>query len=139
MARERAYYEDIVDVALRATLKEHGFKRKTHATYIQDQPNRRWIFELEAERRIGNGFDASAGIYISDLGAIFERYAPDYPLIGAGTRTYAHIRAYLGQLIEIRTGQTNFFNPRTGSVPRNRLTEYQEKQRDPILRYRDYN
>jgi len=61
MARLRQLYEDVMDVALRATLKEFGFKRKSYATYIMERPDRRWYFELEAEPRLGTGFEDMAG------------------------------------------------------------------------------
>ena len=50
MPRRRQHYEDIMDVKLRATLKDLGFKRKSHASYIHEGPKVRRIFEQDREK-----------------------------------------------------------------------------------------
>ena len=47
----RRDYEDVMDVKLRATLKELGFERKGAATYVFERPRVTWFFELK--RRVG--------------------------------------------------------------------------------------
>lgn len=137
MARERQLYEDVMDVALRATLKEFGFKRKSHATYVMDRPERRWIFELESEPRLGIGFEAMPGVHIPALDAVCEKHIPGVWVFHAVNRTepHAHVTATVPLLMEIAEGH-DFYTLRRGLAAKTWSKEYEAAQNNPVMRYR---
>jgi hypothetical protein len=134
MAREKQSYEYVMDVALRATLKEHGFKRKTYATYIRETEDRVWIFELETEPRLGAGFDDMAGVRLPELDRIFEQYAPGDRAMRGVTRTPSHISASLPRLMEIAAGH-DYYTWKLGRASAKRSKDYQAAQSDPLMKY----
>ena len=134
MARNRQLYEDVMDVALRATLKEFGFKRKSYATYIMDRPERRWIYELWSEPRIGAGFNETAAVGFPAIEAIIKRYLQGIFVAGVGTRTKAFVGTITPQLMEIAEGH-DFYTLRGGPASRRRSKKYQAAQNDPIMKY----
>ena len=134
IARERQFYEDVMDVALRATLKKFGFKRKSHATYIMDRPDRRWILELESEPRLGAGFEAFSAVHVPELDAIFEKYAPGFRVHQAPTRARSHVMATIPQLMEVAAGHDYYTCPR-GPASDDWSKEYEAAQNDPVMKY----
>ena len=104
MARSRQWYEDVLDVALRATLKEAGFKRKSHATYIcERRADRVWVFEIESLRG-GPAFEERSGVFVPDLENIVARLAPDMGAYATFMRNPAHFTATIPELVEIERG-----------------------------------
>jgi hypothetical protein len=105
MARERQWYEDVMDVALRATLKEHGFRRKSHATYIcEHSPDRVWAFELALCHSPAQYFSESSGIFGTAIEAVMSRLAPECANHRTGMRTLVHATVGIGELIKIENG-----------------------------------
>jgi hypothetical protein len=140
MARLRQLYEDVMDVALRATLKEFGFKRKSYATYIMERPDRRWYFELEAEPRLGTGFEDMAGVHIPALDAICEKHIPGVWVFHAVNRTEpsAHVTANIPQLMEIAEGH-NFYRPDIGFTSKRRRKGFEIVKHPEIVDFRSYH
>jgi len=134
MARERQLYEYVMDVALRATLKEHGFKRKTYASYIRETENRVWIFELTTEPRIGAGFADTAGVRLPELDRIFGRYGSGRQPHRAGTRNPSLVAASLARLMEIAAGH-DYYTKRQGPAAKSWSKEYEAAQSDTIMKY----
>jgi len=101
MARNRREYEDVMDVKLRATLKELGFKRKTPSTYVFERSTVTWVFELEQQWKWGRGFFDSIGVVNFEMERIFRdvlehdwvRYAP--------MRNKCHVATSIPQLVAI--------------------------------------
>lgn len=135
MARERQSYEYVMDVALRATLKELGFKRKTYAAYIRETEDRVWIFELGAEPMIGAGFSDMAGVQVPELDRIFERYAPGGRVHHGVTRNPSHVTTELPVLMEIAAGH-KYYTTGMGRASKNWSKEYEAAQSDPLMKYR---
>jgi len=133
MAR-RQIYDDVMDVALRNTLKECGFTRKTRRDYILERPDRIWIFELEMVPN--RGFEATAAIFLTEMDAIIKRYAPDFWVHLVGTRNPAHLCATIPQLMQIAAGH-DYYTIRRGPASRNWSEAYQRAQGDPVMKYRD--
>ena len=104
MARNRQWYEDVMDVALRATLKEAGFKRKSRATYIcEHRADRVWFFEIEAHRG-GPAFEEKSGIFVPEIANIVARLAPDIGTHETFMRDPAHFAATIPDLVRIERG-----------------------------------
>lgn len=134
MARERQLYEDVMDVALRATLKDFGFKRKSHTTYIMDRPERRWIYKLWAEPRFGAGFDENAAVHLPALDPIFEKYLRDVVMQLAGIHPTAIVNTTTPQLMEIAEGHD--FYTRLGYRASKKLAKaYKAAQTNPVMKY----
>lgn len=138
MARGRHLYDEVMDVALRATLKEFGFKRKTRATYIMDRSERRWYFELEAEPRLGIGFEAMPGVHIPALEAICEKHIPGVWVFYAFNRTkpHAHVTATIPLLMEIAEGH-DFYTKRRGPASDSWSREYESAQNKPVMQFQN--
>ena len=105
MARNRQWYEDVMDVALRATLKAHGFKRKSPRLYICDHsPNRRWIFKLGTCKSLGESFSGFSGIYVQAIEDILLRHLPKAAGKGIATEPLVHAWARIWDLVKIEKG-----------------------------------
>lgn len=104
MARTRQWYEDVMDVALRATLKEFGFKRKSHATYIcEHSPDRVWIFEIE-NWRTRNGFYDWTAIFVPQIEDIVTRLGPGIGTYDTRLRNPSQFKISIGDLIQAEQG-----------------------------------
>ena len=138
MARLRQLYEDVMDVALRTTLKEFGFKRKSHATYIMDRPDRLWYFELEAEPRLGIGFEDLPGVHIPALDAICEKHIPGVWVSQAVNRTkpHAHVTANIPLLMEIAEGH-NMYTVGTGFTSKVRPKGFESAKHPEIIDFQN--
>lgn len=101
----RQMYDDVLDVALRQTLIDHGFKRKSKRDYMQERPGRVWYFEVEMERRLGMGFLANAAVSIPELDATLERFVPGFFGVHAPTHNTTNVMAPLLRLIELEHGR----------------------------------
>ena len=105
MPRRRQSYEDIMDVKLRATLKELGFKRKSHATYIREDPKVRRIFELELDHNvISADFTDGAGVFNHEMERIYDEVLKRHYIQYSGIRNHAHAGTSIMTLIEIERG-----------------------------------
>lgn len=105
MARRRQWYEDVMDVALRATLKECGFKRKSPRMYVcEHSPNRRWTFKLGPCKSLGESFSGVSGIYVQAIEDILLRHLPKAAGRGISTEPLLHAWTDIGDLIEIENG-----------------------------------
>ena len=108
MARNRQDYEDVMDVKLRWTLKELGFKMKSQKTYIHERPKVTRIFELHLDKW-GYGFYDVAGILNHEM----ERIAQDVltsdlkPLGHTCTRSHANASISGLLTIEVHGGPTH--------------------------------
>lgn len=107
MARHRHRYEDVMDVALRATLKEHGFKRKSKASYVCDHsPSRVWIFEIEIwKSRIG--FKNRTAIFVPEIEDIVTRATPGIGTYDTRTRNPSQFMTSVAGLIRTEFGWDN--------------------------------
>lgn len=105
MAWNRHWYDDVADMALRATLKELGFKRKTHATYVcNHSPDRVWVFENHMGTRGGPTFNVLSGIHVPAIAEILGSLAPEFDWVPTYTRTPTHLAASIGELVKIEQG-----------------------------------
>ena len=104
MARNRQWYEDVMDVALRATLKEFGFKRKSRTNYIcEHSPERVWIFEIEP-RRGHDRFRDWSGIFVPEIKDIVTRIAPEMEEFVTVLRNPAQFKTSIPDLVRISRG-----------------------------------
>ena len=107
MARERQWYEDVMDVALRATLKEHGFKRKSPATYVCDHsPDRIWVFEIEIWKSL-IGFKDWTAIFVPEIENIVTRVAPEIGTYDTRMRSPSQFCTSIGNQVKIEQGWDN--------------------------------
>ena len=105
MARGRQWYEDVMDVALRATLKEHGYKKKSHTTYIcEHSPNRRWTFHLALCHSPAQHFSEGSGIYVQAIEDLLEKHLPEAAGIGILMRPLQHAWTDIVDLVKIEKG-----------------------------------
>lgn len=105
MARWRQWYEDVVDVALRATLKEHGFKRKSPSTYVFDRsPDRVWAFELGLCHSQAEYFSECSGIFAPKIAESVNRFGIDKWVWLTGMRTATHTAVGIAELVKIENG-----------------------------------
>lgn len=105
MARWRKWYEDVMDVALRATLKEHGFKRKSPSTYIcEHSPDRVWAFELALCRSPAEYFCECSGIFAPRIEETVKKFALDEWFWHTGLRTATHTAISIPELVKIENG-----------------------------------
>lgn len=132
---ERQMYEDVLDVALRQTLKEHGFTRKSRRDYVLERPGRIWTFEVEMERRMGDGFLADATVFVPELDAILEHHVPGFYGQHAPSHGTSTVKATITVLMEIEAGH-DFYTRRRGPNSQLWSEAYQRAQEDPIMRYR---
>ncbi len=133
MAR-RQLYDDVMDVALRATLEKNGFSRKTRRDYVREQPDRMWYFELEMAPDPWPGFEATATVFLPELDAIMEKYAPGIGGLCAERRNHAHISASIPELMQVAAGH-DFYTSRRGPASRNWSEAQQRAQSDPVMEY----
>ena len=136
MAR-RQLYDDVMDVALRATLKEYGFTRKTRRDYILERPDRIWIFELEMAPDPRPGFETMAAVCLPQFDEIFETHLPDFWRQGIASRNHAHVGTSIEKLMEIASGH-DFYTMQRGPASRNWSEAYQKAQSDPVMQYQDH-
>ncbi len=130
MARKQIY-DYVMNVALRDTLKEFGFTRKTRRDYILERSDRIWIFEVEmAPPR--QEFSAHAAVYLPELQTLMERRLPGFWFGKASTRNHSHVRASIPQLMEIPEGHDYYT-----TIYGNPTKAYLEAQCDPIMRYQE--
>lgn len=107
MARQRQWYEDVMDVALRATLKEFGFKRKSHTNYVcEHSPERIWFFEIKTWRQ-SDQFTDITGIFVPEVENIVKRIAPRLGPFDAYMKNPAQFSATVARLIKIENGWDN--------------------------------
>ncbi|MDH5410337.1 MAG: hypothetical protein OEZ03_08200 [Alphaproteobacteria bacterium] len=105
MARQRQWYEEVMDVALRATLKEHGFKRKSHTTYVcEHSPDRVWRFKLSLCHSPAEHFSEYSGIFVQAIEDLLSRHTPEFADIGILVRPLLHSWADIGDLVKIENG-----------------------------------
>lgn len=128
MAR-RQLYDDVLDVALRATLEEHGFTRKTRRDYVREQPDRVWIFEVEMAPDPRPGFEAWAAVSLPRLDEIIKKLAPGLFGHHAPTHNPSNVQASLADLIEIGTGfdvrqRLRWVHPQEARAERKRLSAH---------------
>ena len=91
MPRRRQSYEDIMDVKLRATLKELGFKRKSHASYICEGSKVRRIFQLYLDHNvISADFKDQAGVFNHEMERIYDEVLKRHYIQYSGIRTLGH-------------------------------------------------
>ncbi len=114
MPRRRQSYEDIMDVKLRATLKELGFKRKSHASYICEGSKVRRIFQLYLDHNvISADFKDQAGVFNHEMERIYDEVLKRHYIQYSGIRTLGHAATSIAELIAIerewdyRTWQEN--------------------------------
>lgn len=104
MSRNRQWYEDVMDVALRATLKEHGFKRKSRTNYVcEHSPERVWIFEIEP-RRGQDRFRDWSGIFVPEIEDTIKRIAPEMAKFLTVLRNPAQFKTSIPDLVRISRG-----------------------------------
>ena len=104
MTRSRQWYEDVMDVALRATLKEFGFKRRSRTNYVcEHSPDRVWVFEIEPWRQ-HHPFRDWTGIFVPEIEDIVTRIAPEIGTYATFLRNPAHLRASIAELVKIEHG-----------------------------------
>jgi hypothetical protein len=104
MARNRQWYEDVMDVALRATLKEFGFKRKSRTNYIcEHSPERVWIFEIELSRH-HLPFRDWSGIFVPEIENIVTRVAPEIGTNETFLRHPSQFRTSIADQVKISRG-----------------------------------
>ena len=108
MSRNRQDYEDVMDVKLRWTLKELGFKRKSHATYVHERPKVTRIFELHMDKR-GFGFFDLAGVLNHEMEEIVQDVLKSDFEPRDNTRARSHAAASVASLlaIEVKGGPTH--------------------------------
>jgi hypothetical protein len=101
----RQMYDDVLDVALRQTLIDHGFTRKTKRDYMQERPDFIWYFEVEMEPRLGIGFRATAAVSVPEVDAILRRNGLDDFMFHGITHNRTTVVTTLLRLIEIADGR----------------------------------
>jgi hypothetical protein len=108
MARNRQDYEDVMDVKLRWTLKELGFKKKSHATYIHERPKVTRVFELHPDKW-GCGFYDEAGVLNHEMERISQNVLRSILKPRGHMRTRTHADASISKLltIEVHGGPTH--------------------------------
>jgi len=101
MARNRQWYQDVMDVALRATLKEFGFKRKSPTTYICERSaDRLWTFSIGPASRYNEDFSDFLGIYVDAIEDIMVRHLPRAALRGRYEEPFFHAQTDIVELIK---------------------------------------
>lgn len=105
MSRNRQWYEDVMDVALRATLKEHGFKRKSRTNYVcEHSPERIWIFEIEPWRQ-HHPFRDWSGIFVPEIEEIVTGIDPEMRTHHTFLREPSQLKASIVELAWIALGR----------------------------------
>lgn len=93
-----------MDVALRATLKEFGFKRKSRTNYVCEHlPERTWVFEIEPMRQ-HHPFRDWSGIFVPEIENIITRAAPEIGTNETFLRSPTQFKTSIVELIEISRG-----------------------------------
>ena len=104
MARSRQWYDDVMDVGLHATLKEAGFRRKSHTNYVcEHSPERTWVFEIEPWKGLPK-FRDWTGIFVPEIEEIVERIAPEIGTHATFLREPTHFKASVATLVRIERG-----------------------------------
>jgi hypothetical protein len=104
MARQRQWYEDVMDVALRATLKEFGFKRKSRTNYVcEHSPERVWIFEIEPWSQ-HHPFRDWSGIFVPEIESVITRIAPQIGTYNTLLRHPSQFKTSIIDLVKISHG-----------------------------------
>lgn len=130
----RQMYDDVLGVALRQTLKEHGFSRKTKRDYVQERAGRAWYFEVEMERRLGAGFLADAAVFIPELDDTLERFVPGFYGVHAPTHNKSNVVAPILRLIELEHGRRYSVNSQP-NYPEEGFDSAQKLRGDQIFYY----
>jgi hypothetical protein len=133
MAR-RQMYDDVMDVALRQTLIDHGFTRKTRRDYFLERPGRVWIFEVTMAPDPEPGFEAEAAVFVPELDAILKRYVPGFLGHHAPSRNRATESTSIPRLMEVEAGH-RFYTVMRGRNSKNWTEAYERAQADPVMRY----
>ena len=93
-----------MDVALRATLKEFGFKRKSRTNYVcEHSPDRVWVFEIEPWRQ-HHPFRDWSGIFVPEIENIVTRVAPEIGTNVTFLRSPAQFKTSIAELVKISHG-----------------------------------
>ena len=99
----RRDYEDVMDVKLRATLKELGFERKGAATYVFERPRVTWFFELERGWDYGFGpiFYDALGVFDPEVERIFRDVLENDWVRHTEMRSRCYVGTRIPRLVEI--------------------------------------
>ncbi len=94
-----------MDVKLRATLKELGFKRKSHATYIREGPKVRRVFQIYREDSVISGdFKDQAVVFNHEMERVYNDVLKRHYIQYSGIRTLGHAATSIAELIAIERG-----------------------------------
>lgn len=104
MARKKPWYQGVMDVALRATLEESGFKQKSPRHYVcEHAPDRIWIFEIDLSMQ-RHPFSDWTGIVVSEIEDIMQRCLPDPRLHETGFRQPSRFSTSTADLVKLSRG-----------------------------------
>lgn len=93
-----------MDVALRATLKEFGFKRKSRTNYVcEHSPERIWIFEIEPWSQ-HHPFRDWSGIFVPEIESVVTRIAPQIGTYNTSLRHPSQFKTSIIDLVKISHG-----------------------------------
>ena len=93
-----------MDVALRATLKEFGFKRKSRTNYVcEHSPERVWIFEIEPWSQ-HHPFRDWSGIFVPEIENIVTRVTPELKTYETFLREPSQFKTSTVELARIALG-----------------------------------
>jgi len=99
------WYEDVMGMGLRDTLKEVGFKRKSRAKFVCDRsPDRVWVVEIHMRQGGGPDFNILTGIYVPAIGEILGRLCPEATWYPTHMRTPTHLQVWISDLLKIQRG-----------------------------------
>lgn len=104
MTRNRPWYQGVMDVALRPTLEELGFRQKSPRSYVcEHAPDRTWIFEIELSK-YRQPFREWTGIVVPEIEDVIQRCVPNANLYETGLRQPSRFSTSTADLVKISRG-----------------------------------
>lgn len=104
MTRKIPWYQGVMDVALRATLEECGFRQKSRRTFVcEHAPQRIWVFEIELSK-YRQPFRDWTGIIVPEIEDIIMRRVPDAGLYETGFQQPSRFSTTTADLVKISRG-----------------------------------